>query len=510
MKAKISKICISLIMAFSMIFGITNMNLVEAAGGTSINSATNITLGNTINDSITSSVKERYYKFTISTSGTVKWTYVKTSDLNIGFYIYDLDNKEIWSSYLYSSQDIKVDLTKGTYYLKAKQGSYTGSYTLKTSFVSAGESYTGDNGSWDKANTISLGNTIKGHIAENRKEDWYKFNVPTSGKVKLSYLKTSDLITEFYIYDLDNKEIWNSPYLYSSEDMQIDLTKGTYYLRARQGSYTGPYTLNTKFSFTEETPDVFVYTKNLSSLELHCYSVYGAHGYEIYRSTSKNGTYSKIATITNNNTVTYIDKGLTAGKTYYYKIASYINVGNGKIYSARSSSDYNKVSVSISKTSIKAGTKYTYKGSTIKPKVTVKYGNKTLKYGTDYTLSYKNNKNTGKATIMIKGKGNYTGSKTINFYIVPKKVTISSVKPGKKQFTVKYKKVTGASGYQIAYSTSKSKGFKYITVNSKTASKVIKKLKSKKNYYVKVRAYKTAGKKKYYGAYSNIKSVKVK
>ena len=84
MKAKISKICISLIMAFSMIFGITNMNLVEAAGGTSINSATNITLGNTINDSITSSVKERYYKFTISTSGTVKWTYVKTSDLNIG------------------------------------------------------------------------------------------------------------------------------------------------------------------------------------------------------------------------------------------------------------------------------------------------------------------------------------------------------------------------------------------------------------------------------------------
>ena len=155
-------------------------------------------------------------------------------------------------------------------------------------------------------------------------------------------------------------------------------------------------------------------------------------------------------------------------------------------------------------------TNKTYTGKQIKPSITVKNGKKTLKKGTDYTVSYGKNKNTGKATITIKGKGKYTGSKTITFYIVPKKVTISSVKPGKKQLTVKYKKVTGASGYQIAYSTSKSKGFKYITVNSKTASKVIKKLKSKKNYYVKVRAYKSVGKKKYYGAYSKLKSVKVK
>ena len=166
-----------------------------------------------------------------------------------------------------------------------------------------------------------------------------------------------------------------------------------------------------------------------------------------------------------------------------------------------------KVSITKTKITVKNAT---YTGKAIKQKVTIKYGNKTLKNGTDYTLSYKNNKNTGKATITIKGKGKYVGSKTITFYIVPKKVTISSVKPGKKQLTVKYKKVTGASGYQIAYSTSKSKGFKYITINSKRASKVIKKLKSKKKYYVKVRAYKTVGKKKYYGAYSNIKNVKVK
>ena len=151
-----------------------------------------------------------------------------------------------------------------------------------------------------------------------------------------------------------------------------------------------------------------------------------------------------------------------------------------------------------------------YTSKAVKPKVVVKDAGITLKKDKDYTVQYKNNVKTGKATIIIKGKNYYTGTVKKYFYIVPKKVTISSVKPGKKQLTVKYKKVTGASGYQIAYSTSKSKGFKYITVNSKTASKLIKKLKSKKNYYVKVRAYKTVGKKKYYGTYSKLKSVKVK
>ena len=93
--------------------------------------------------------------------------------------------------------------------------------------------------------------------------------------------------------------------------------------------------------------------------------------------------------------------------------------------------------------------------------------------------------------------------------VVEAKTPILTNVKGKK-LKITYQVTPRASGYQIAYSTSKSKGFKYITVNSKTASKVIKKLKSKKKYYVKVRAYKTVGKKKYYGSYTSIKSIKVK
>ena len=59
----------------------------------------------------------------------------------------------------------------------------------------------------------------------------------------------------------------------------------------------------------------------------------------------------------------------------------------------------------------------TYTGRPITPGVTVKDGNKTLQKGTDYTVSYSDNRNVGTATIKITGKGNYTGTKTIQFLI---------------------------------------------------------------------------------------------
>lgn len=49
-------------------------------------------------------------------------------------------------------------------------------------------------------------------------------------------------------------------------------------------------------------------------------------------STSRNGTYSKIATITNNSTSSYKKTGLEVGKVYYFKVRAYVNNGNSKIY----------------------------------------------------------------------------------------------------------------------------------------------------------------------------------
>lgn len=97
-----------------------------------------------------------------------------------------------------------------------------------------------------------------------------------------------------------------------------------------------------------------------------------------------------------------------------------------------------------------------------------------------------------------------------------KKVTVkkqtAKVKAGKKKLTVTWKKDKNVSGYQIKIATKKNfKGAKTYTVKSyKTYKKVIKKLKANKKYFVKVRAYKTVGKSKIYGAYSAVRSCKVK
>ena len=81
---------------------------------------------------------------------------------------------------------------------------------------------------------------------------------------------------------------------------------------------------------------------------------------------------------------------------------------------------------------------------------------------------------------------------------------------GTKKATVKWSKVTGASGYKIYYKTSKNgKWVGLKTVNNKTTNYTKTKLASKKTYYFTVKAYRTTGGKTYNGAYTT-KSVKIK
>lgn len=166
-----------------------------------------------------------------------------------------------------------------------------------------------------------------------------------------------------------------------------------------------------------------------------------------------------------------------------------------------------------------SSTSYTYNGKTKTPSVTVKDSKgRKLKNGTDYTVKYSSGrKNVGRYAVKVTFKGNYTGSKTVYYYIIPKSTSIRRVSALKKGFKLSWKKQkTQTTGYQIQYSTS-SKFKKAKTVNvskNKTTSKSVKKLSSKKKYYVRVRTYKTVkidGKtKKVYSSWSKTKTVKTK
>ncbi len=163
-----------------------------------------------------------------------------------------------------------------------------------------------------------------------------------------------------------------------------------------------------------------------------------------------------------------------------------------------------------------SATTYTYNGKTKTPSVTVKDSKgKALKNGTDYTVTYpKKRKSIGKYTVTVTFKGKYSGTKKLTYEIVPAKVTLSKLTAGSKQLTATWKTVSGATGYEVVYSTSKkftSKTTKKVTIKkAKTKKTTIKKLKKGKKYYVKVRAYKTVNKKAVYGSYSKVKSVTVK
>ncbi|MGN1444145.1 MAG: fibronectin type III domain-containing protein, partial [Acutalibacteraceae bacterium] len=69
----------------------------------------------------------------------------------------------------------------------------------------------------------------------------------------------------------------------------------------------------------------------------------GADGYVLYMATSKNGKYTKIATLKGNTKVSYTKTGLTAGKTYYFKVAAYKTYAGSNVYGAYSAVKYAKV-----------------------------------------------------------------------------------------------------------------------------------------------------------------------
>jgi hypothetical protein len=121
----------------------------------------------------------------------------------------------------------------------------------------------------------------------------------------------------------------------------------------------------------------------------------------------------------------------------------------------------------------------------------------------------------GKAKITITaGDDSYqTTEKTITVTVNPTDSSISSIKNVKGlKISVKWKKNTSVTGYQIQYSTDKKfkTGIKEVTVEKKnTASTTISKLKKNKTYYVRIRTYKTVSKVNYYSNWSKSQEVKI-
>ena len=136
-----------------------------------------------------------------------------------------------------------------------------------------------------------------------------------------------------------------------------------------------------------------------------------------------------------------------------------------------------------------------------------------LTEGVDYTVSYSNNTAPGTGTVTITGTGANTGQVTKNFTITPQKQESASKPDGGSTQTVPLKKpsgfqaknikknkakltwkaVKGADGYEIYRSTRKNGRYK-----------------KKKQYFYKIRSYRTAGGAKVYSPFTGVKKVIIK
>ena len=224
------------------------------------------------------------------------------------------------------------------------------------------------------------------------------------------------------------------------------------------------------------------------------------------------GTYKKPAA-----TVTFGGKVLQEGKDYTISYRNNLNVGVTTVIATGMGdyTGYTSKNFTITKRAMAGGTvsvasSVSFTGSNITPSVTVKVAGRTLTSGTDYTVSYSNNKNVGTSNVYVYGKGNYSGSLSAKFDIVPAKQQIQKLETKYKGFYIDWAQKGSATGYDVEYSVNANMSgaaSKHLTAN-KPDTLTVSGLAGDKTYYVRVRSYTNVNGKVYYGAWSDVKSIK--
>ncbi len=73
-------------------------------------------------------------------------------------------------------------------------------------------------------------------------------------------------------------------------------------------------------------------TYSYSKIKVSWDKMNGVDGYQVYRSTSKNGTYKRAYSTADSDKNWYINTNRTTGKTYYYKVRGYKEINGKKVY----------------------------------------------------------------------------------------------------------------------------------------------------------------------------------
>ncbi len=223
--------------------------------------------------------------------------------------------------------------------------------------------------------------------------------------------------------------------------------------------------------------------------------------------------------------VTYTDslgneKKLLKNRDYIFEYKNNINVGYATVsikgignYSGALSKKFKINPMPITSSHIEKTLGYTkceFSGNSRTPYIKLVWNNNGKKINLvkdrDFTVTYSNNRNVGRATVKVVGKGNYGGSFTKYFDIMPQKVKgLKVTGTSTTTISLSWSKQSYISGYCLYKYDTSSKQYKYFKTVSASDSKVtLTGYDPATSHYFKIRSYvNVSNSKKYYGEYSD-------
>lgn len=435
----------------------------EVESNDSAATANTVKNGKTYYGSTSSSSDKDYYKIKMSKAGYLQIKFGhKNSQSTASCYnvvLYNKDNSEIYkftnTGTETSYTSCKLGLDAGEYYVCVSQAStlYTGDYTICLTQKAASGWETENNGDWASADNIQVGKAVKGVITGySSDEDYYRFTLTKAQYINfsLAHEKINDAGRSWYVtlYNADAKRG------YQDYDHIYSYAGSTYTESSAVKLSRGTYYLK-----------VQAFAKNAVDKEYTlCVNKIG---------NKKTSVTSVKSTAYNKLKVSW--KVVPAAASY-------------QIYrSTKKDGDYQNIKTidsvgtsSWTDSSVKTGKTYYYK---IKVVVKTQNGNQTS------------------------GFSNVKSAKA-----VPAKTTLKAKASNAKNVKLTWSKVKGANGYEIYRSNRKDGKYQKVKTISKGGTTSYKdgKLKKSTTYYYKIRVYRKVDRKKVYGSYSSVVSVKTK
>ena len=240
------------------------------AAGTTWQSATEISINGSANGTLSESNEEQWYWFAVTEDGQSELTVTPSGKLNVWdvtLYTYNGDQTDIVQRNIVgigtsAGTMTTTDLAPGTYFIRVRRYSESGSYTLTSKYAPNPFANDGKHDDWTTAKWLEDGKSARGHLGysyfnDKNEEDWYYINVNVDGQADITIdpdqtfgLNVWDLT--LYTYNEDQTDLVQRNIKGIGKELSTmtttDLAPGTYFIRVRRYDSHGGYTLSYKLT----------------------------------------------------------------------------------------------------------------------------------------------------------------------------------------------------------------------------------------------------------------------